>query len=129
MAYYIKANPKVAAFLGLTKMRTQVADGNYLLWQADMSWLGSLANLDAIVRQIGGLKLRAIEAKQEQDGKVLRILPTATDERFIVETEEPTEEEETITSDDVGGAGVLTGEAGEGTIGEDTTGNGEETGV
>ncbi len=111
MARYIKANPRVAAFLGLMRDRNTVTDGNYLLWQADMLAFGPLTQLSETLAQIGGIALLPHEAREEQDGTVVRPLPTATDPRFIVETaqaqenaatgsdtaevvEEPTQQEE-----------------------------------
>ena len=84
MARYIKANPKVAAFLGLMRDRNTVKDGNYLLWQADMLAFGPLTQLQETLTQIGGLALLAHEAREEQDGTVTRPLPTPTDPRFII---------------------------------------------
>lgn len=92
MARYIKANPKVAQFLRVENDRNQVKDGNYLLWQADILPLGRLTDLPQILRQIGGIALMAHEARQEQDGTVLRELPTATDPRFVIEKKEVTTE-------------------------------------
>ena len=94
MARYIKANPKVAQFLRVENDRNQVKDGNYLLWQADILPLGRLTELPQILEQIGGIVLMAHEARQEQDGTVLRELPTATDPRFVVEKDETTAESE-----------------------------------
>lgn len=94
MARYIKANPKVAQFLRVENDRNQVKDGNYLLWQADMLAFGTLVDLPLILQQIGGISLMAHEARQEQDGTVLRELPTATDPRFVVEKDETPAEEE-----------------------------------
>ena len=94
MARYIKANPKVAQFLRVENDRNQVKDGNYLLWQADILPLGRLTELPQILEQIGGIALMAHEARQEQDGTVLRELPTATDPRFVVEKDETTAESE-----------------------------------
>ena len=94
MARYIKANPKVAQFLRVENDRNQVSDGNYLLWQADMLAFGTLVDLPLILQQIGGISLMAHEARQEQDGTVLRELPTATDPRFVVEKDETTVEDE-----------------------------------
>ena len=95
MARYIKANPKVAQFLRVENDRNQVKDGNYLLWQADILPLGRLTDLPQILEQIGGIALMAHEARQEQDGTVVRELPTATDPRFVVEKDEtPAESEE-----------------------------------
>ena len=95
MARYIKANPKVAQFLRVENDRNQVKDGNYLLWQADILPLGRLTDLPQILEQIGGIALMAHEARQEQDGTVVRELPTATDPRFVVENDKTTEEDET----------------------------------
>ena len=94
MARYIKANPKVAQFLRVENDRNQVKDDNYLLWQADILPLGRLTDLPQILEQIGGIALMAHEARQEQDGTVLRELPTATDPRFVVEKDETPAEEE-----------------------------------
>ena len=92
MARYIKANGKVAEYLKLENDRNKVTDGNYLLWQADMLAFGRLTELPQILEQIGGLALQAHEAREEQDGTVVRKLPVATDPRFIVEVEEPAEQ-------------------------------------
>ena len=94
MASYIKANPKVAQFLRVENDRNQVKDGNYLLWQADILPLGRLTDLPQILEQIGGIALMAHEARQEQDGTVVRELPTATDPRFVVEKDETPAEDE-----------------------------------
>ena len=85
MARYIKVNLKVAQHLNLTNSRNQLKDGNYLLWQADMLAFGRLCELPQILEQIGGIALLAYQAREEQDGTVLRDLPTATDVRFIIE--------------------------------------------
>lgn len=84
MARYIKANPKVVSFLNLEKVRNKVRDGNYLLWQSDILKFGSLTDMTQILSQIGAISLMPHEARQEQDGIVLRELPQATDERFIM---------------------------------------------
>lgn len=92
MARYIKANSKVARHLRLENDRNQVADGNYLLWQADMLAFGRLTELPSILAQIGGISLQAHEAREEQDGTVLRKLPIATDPRFVEDAQEPAED-------------------------------------
>lgn len=108
MARYIKANPKVAAFLGLTKDRCTVKDGNYLLWQADMQAFGPLTQLPETLAQIGGIALMPHEAKEEQDGTVTRPLPTAADPRFVVEVpaadDESADVPETTEPEDGAGA-------------------------
>lgn len=86
MARYIKANPKVAAYLHLENDRLKLKDGNYILWQGDMTAFGPLPMLNDTLTKIGGIALMPHEAKQEQDGTVVRPLPVATDERFMMET-------------------------------------------
>ena len=83
MARYIKVNPLVADYLNLCNDRNTVKDGNYLLWQADMLRFGPLTQLTATLKQIGGLALMPHEAKEEQDGTVVRDLPIAEDPRFV----------------------------------------------
>lgn len=83
MARYIKVNPLVADYLNLCNDRNTVKDGNYLLWQADMLRFGPLTQLTETLRQIGGLALMPHEAKEEQDGTVVRDLPIAEDPRFV----------------------------------------------
>ena len=100
MARYIKANPKVAAYLHLENDRLKLKDGNYILWQGDMTAFGPLPMLNDTLTKIGGIALMPHEAKQEQDGTVVRPLPVATDERFIMETVTEHHEEETNTTDE-----------------------------
>ena len=95
MARYIKANPKVAAFLHLENDRLKLKDGNYILWQGDMTEFGPLTMLNETLTQIGGIALMPHEAKQEQDGTYNRPLPTATDERFIMDEAESDPEPQT----------------------------------
>ena len=102
MARYIKANPKVAAFLGLMRDRNTVKDGNYLLWQADMLAFGPLTRLTETLAQIGGIALMPHEAREEQDGTVTRPLPVATDPRFVVETAKDEAPEESPENAPVG---------------------------
>lgn len=100
MARYIKANPKVAAYLHLENDRLKLKDGNYILWQGDMTAFGPLPMLSATLTQIGGIALMPHEAKQEQDGTVVRPLPVATDERFIMDTVTEQPDRETSANDE-----------------------------
>ena len=99
MARYIKANPKVAAYLHLENDRLKLNDGNYILWQGDMTAFGPLPMLNDTLTKIGGIALMPHEAKQEQDGTIVRPLPVATDERFIMETVTEHPDDETNTTD------------------------------
>ena len=112
MARYIKANGKVAEYLKLENDRNKVTDGNYLLWQADMLAFGRLTELPQILEQRGGLALQAHEAREEQDGTVVRKLPVATDPRFVVEEATEQQPGNIDTPTDVPEAGTDT-EAGE----------------
>lgn len=96
MARYIKVNKKVAKFLDLERDRNIVKDGSYLLWQADMLSFGPLTELPQTLEKIGGIALMPHEAREEQDGTVMRPLPVATDERFIVGAEEYAAESEQV---------------------------------
>lgn len=100
MARYIKANPKVAAYLHLENDRLKLKDGNYILWQGDMTVFGPLPMLSDTLTKIGGIALMPHEAKQEQDGTVVRPLPVATDERFMMETATEQPNDETNTADE-----------------------------
>lgn len=102
MARYIKVNPKVAEYLHLTNDRNKVADGNYLLWQADMLAFGRLSELPEILMKIGGLSLQAHEAREEQDGTVIRELPTPEDSQFVMSNtdDEAMKDADAVDADD-----------------------------
>lgn len=102
MERYVKVNRKVVEFLGLQNDRTQFKDGNFLLWMQDLMVFGNLINFGSILSQIGGIALTGEEARQEQDGVTNRPLPTATDERFIIET--ASQEDSSTGSEDVSGS-------------------------
>lgn len=102
MERYVKVNRKVVEFLGLQNDRTQFRDGNFLLWMQDLMVFGNLINFGSILSQIGGIALTGEEAREEQDGVTSRPLPTATDERFIIET--ASQEDSSTGSEDVTGS-------------------------
>ena len=67
MALYIKATKQVSDKLGVTAIRNKTADGNYLLWQADLNGIPG----DTIFKRaayVGGKHLTNVQAKQETDG-------------------------------------------------------------
>ena len=125
MARYIKANPKVAVFLRVENERNTVKDGNYLLWQADMLKFGPLTQLNETLAQIGGIALMAHEAREEQDGIVIRPLPRATDPRFIMDGDEPEPEPEAAPANDQPEPEPGNGESVTEGTGEAEPGNGE----
>lgn len=102
MERYVKVNRKVVEFLGLQNDRTQFKDGNFLLWMQDLMVFGNLINFESILSQIGAIALTGEEAREEQDGVTNRPLPTATDERFVIET--ASQEDPFTGSEDVSGS-------------------------
>lgn len=119
MAKYIKANSLVARYLSLENSRTKLSDNNYILWQNDMMRFGSLTKLNEILTRIGGIALAPHEAKEEQDGIVLRPLPYATDPRFQQPT---TSSSSSAAEDDISATDGSSSDT------EETTGKeGEET--
>lgn len=88
MERYVKANRKVVELLHLQNDRSQLKDGNFLLWLQDIMVFGSLVNFQDILTQIGAVALSGEQARNEQEGTECQSLPKATDERFIIEEEE-----------------------------------------
>jgi hypothetical protein len=98
--YYAKVNKKVFTFMS-KGWRNQLKDGNYIIFQSDLMWLGNELGIkfqtgggtayadtykqfvQEVAEQVGGLLLTVYEAKEEQDGTTLRELPTALDQRFV----------------------------------------------
>lgn len=67
MAFYIKVTKEVSDKLGLTPIRNKTADGNVLLWQADLNRIEGDTIFERAER-IGGKAITAQEAKAETDG-------------------------------------------------------------
>lgn len=81
---YFKVNKLVAEELNLTTERNRTKDGAYILWYADINRLGSMADVNGIMRRIGGLELSPNEARNELYGVHNEPLPVAEDERYIL---------------------------------------------
>lgn len=67
MAFYIKVRLEVAEYLKVTSERNRTADGNILLWQADVLRFPGDTVLEK-AKYAGGVALTAPQAKQETDG-------------------------------------------------------------
>ncbi len=67
MAFYIKVTKQVADKLGLTALRNHTADGNILLWQADVARFSGDTVFDRAA-VVGGMCLTPQAAKAEIDG-------------------------------------------------------------
>lgn len=67
MAFYIKVTKKISDRLGLTTIRNRTADGNVLLWQADLNRIAGDTIFDR-ASAVGGVCLQPAAAKAEIDG-------------------------------------------------------------
>ena len=108
MANYFKVNEKVAKYLDLKDERNKSKDGNYILWQSDMKRLGAI---EYAVQITGAAVLTPREAKMEFYGESCKPLGTPLDERFIIETDEKSENAENSNGENVSGEVETTAEA------------------
>lgn len=104
MAFYIKTRLEVAEYLKVTSERNRTADGNILLWQADVLRFPGDTVLDK-AKYAGGVALTASQAKQETEGteypvavrlpEWLKPAEEVTVVEDVTETDPETEEEST----------------------------------
>ena len=100
MANYFKVNEKVAEYLDLKDERNKSKDGNYILWLSDMKRLGAI---EYAVQITGAAVLTPREAKMEFYGEQCKPLGTPIDERFVMETDEKSENAENPNGENVSG--------------------------
>lgn len=100
MANYFKVNEKVAEYLDLKDERNKSNDGNYILWLSDMKRLGAI---EYAVQITGAAVLTPREARMEFYGEICKPLGTPLDERFIIETDEKSENAENPNGENVSG--------------------------
>ena len=81
MAFYIKVTREVADKLGVAGIRNSTADGNVLLWQADVAGFPGDTVFD-LAAVVGGVCLSPQQAKGEIDG-VEDSVEVATPEGFM----------------------------------------------
>lgn len=67
MAYYIKVTKQVADKMNLTAIRNKTADGNVLLWQADLNRIEGDTIFER-AEKVGGVTLTPQAARAETDG-------------------------------------------------------------
>ena len=108
MANYFKVNEKVAEYLNLKNERNKSKDGNYILWQSDMKRLGAI---EYAVQITGAAVLTPREARMEFYGELCKPLGTPIDERFIIETDEKSENAENPNGENVSGRVETSAEA------------------
>lgn len=101
MAMYIKVTRRVAEELGLTGVRNRTADGNYLLWQADVARFPGVTVFER-ASYVGGKAISPSLAKEETDG-TSHPVEVHTPERFGGDPLPPagdSEESETAPGED-----------------------------
>ena len=108
MANYFKVNEKVAKYLDLKNERNKSKDGNYILWQSDMKRLGAI---EYAVQITGAAVLTPREARMEFYGELCKPLGTPIDERFIIETDEKSENAENPNGENASGRVETSAEA------------------
>ena len=108
MANYFKVNKKVAEYLDLKDERNKSNDGNYILWLSDMKRLGTI---EYAVQITGAAVLTPREARMEFYGELCKPLRTPIDERFIIETDEKSDNAENPNGENVSGRVETSAEA------------------
>ena len=108
MANYFKVNEKVAEYLDLKDERNKSKDGNYILWLSDMKRLDAI---EYAVQITGAAVLTPREARMEFYGELCKPLETPLDERFIMETDEKSENAENPNGENVSGEVETSAEA------------------
>ena len=88
--------------------RNKSKDGNYILWQSDMKRLGTI---EYAVSVTGAAVLTPREARMEFYGEFCKPLGTPLDERFIIETDEKSENAESPNGENVSGGVETSAEA------------------
>lgn len=100
MAFYIKVTKEVADALGLTAIRNKTADGNILLWQADVASEPGDTVFERAVA-VGGVCLSPQQAKAEIEGTDNPVEVTTPDKYKAEDSEESdnTEKEKEVTDE------------------------------
>lgn len=98
MAFYIKVTQDVANALDLTEDRNKTADGNVLLWQADIAGIPGDTVFDRAAA-VGGVCLAPQQAKAEIEG-VETPVEVFTPEKY--QPKEPGMQEEKEVEDESG---------------------------
>ena len=92
MAFYIKVTKQVADKLGVAGIRNSTADGNVLLWQADVAGFPGDTVFDRAA-VVGGVCLSPQQAKGEIDGVEYPVEVTTPQEYMDLPTEEEPKDE------------------------------------
>jgi hypothetical protein len=98
MAFYIKVTKEVADALGLTAIRNKTADGNVLLWQADVAGFPGDTVFERAA-EVGGACLIPQQAKGEIDGTESPVEVSTPDKYKVEDSEEPDNTEEEVTNE------------------------------
>lgn len=84
---YIKANPLVAAYLGLAGSRRRERDGNFILVSADTMPLGPITDIGRLCAEYGMRVMTTEEMIREQNGIETYPLPEAQNPNFRMPAE------------------------------------------
>lgn len=84
---YIKANPLVAAYLGLAGSRRREWDGNFILVSADIMPLGPITDIGRLCAEYGMRVMTTEEMIREQNGIETYPLPEAQNPNFRMPAE------------------------------------------
>lgn len=115
MAFYIKVTKQVADKLGVAGIRNGTADGNVLLWQADVAGFPGDTVFDRAA-VVGGVCLSPQQAKGEIDGVEDPVEVTTPPEYMDLPTESE-EESKDESSEEVSSGDESSGEE---SVGEET---------
>lgn len=115
MAFYIKVTREVADKLGVAGIRNSTADGNVLLWQADVAGFPGDTVFDRAA-VVGGVCLSPQQAKGEIDGVEDPVEVTTPPEYMDLPTESE-EESKDESSEEVSSGDESSGEE---SVGEET---------
>lgn len=97
MAYYIKVAKKVADKIGApVENRNKTADGNILLWQADLNIIPGETIFDRAA-YVGGVAMPGQSAKAEIDGTAVPPAEVTIPEYYQDKVEETPAEGDTVT--------------------------------
>lgn len=103
MANYIKVRPFVARKLGVESVRYRYADGNYLIWDKELSLVdvGWVFHPEQTVARIGGLMMDPYRNREEQQRSAgdCTPLPWPTDPEWR-DPEDTEDAEDTVEADD-----------------------------
>lgn len=93
MAFYVKVTQDVADYLGVTAIRNKTADGNVLLWQADLNRIPGETIYER-AKCVGGKCMKSVQAMGEIKGT------DTPEEVYTPEQYKPAEEQSPVVEEE-----------------------------